>query len=176
MATHTKYPQGMRSHRALVGLSMTAAIGILALTGCTSERHPSPTALPGADASPSVSATPAPSGAAPPTGTAAASPAAKAPARRPDGSCPVSAETLMSALKASSTDMYTRVGRPYALQEITCDAMFAVAVAVRDSDMERGSVLFGFDVDSQTWRALNIGTGDICVGYVSVQVAVRLGC
>jgi hypothetical protein len=103
--------------------------------------------------------------------------AAKAPARGPAPACPVATDTLVSALKASSTDLYKRAGRPTALQDASCYGTFAVAQTVSDGWTQVSSVLFGFDAGSRTWRALNIGSADFCAGYVPADIAAHLpGC
>jgi hypothetical protein len=189
MAILTGYTHGTRSRRALVGFSLVAAVGVLALSGCASERHSPPTMRSGGlgtTESPALTATPAPSGtAAPPPGAVTATDgsvassgvAAKPAARGPASACTVTAETLLSALKATSTNMYKRAGRPAGLQTPVCYGTFAVAQTVPDSGVQQSSVLFGFDTGSRTWRALNLGSADFCAGYVPADVAAHLpGC
>jgi hypothetical protein len=153
------------------------ALVTLALTGCLSEGHP---AL-------AVTVTPVPSGAsaAPASGAAtapartAASPgrSTAAPAHGPASTCPVTADTLLTTLKAGSTDIYKRAGRPAALETPTCYGRFAVAQTAFNGTTQQAYVLFGFDATSGTWRPLNLGSAEFCTGYVPTDVAAHLpGC
>ena len=109
------------------------------------------------DASPANTATETP----PPTATPTPTPGN---ADAPDP-CPVSAQTLLGVLKG--TDIARRGGNPTALEGVSCYKNYAYA---RNADKphsgERSYFLFGYVRPGNRWIPLNLGTGDVCEGYV----------
>ena len=174
----------LTARRRVRALTLVVVGAALALTGCA--RHPAAhagtsaaTGVAAATRSGTAKADPDETVATVPSGTAATPPGTLSAAPGSDrvAACPVTAETLLTALKASGTTMYARAGRPAALATPTCYGTFAVAQTVPDRNTQRSSVLFGFDAASHGWYPLNLGSADFCAGYVPADVAAHLpGC
>jgi hypothetical protein len=141
-----------------IGLIVGAALVVSACgVSRPSAAAPTPSQASAPVAAPSVSASPVPSIS--PTASPPGSPAASV------NPCPVSERTLLGALKG--TDIGRRGGSPTKLTGIKCDKGYAMA---RDDSPpgpgERGYFLFGFRQPQNVWTPLNVGTADLCVGYV----------
>ena len=133
----------------------------------TGQASSAATAVPGAAAAPG---TDQPGGSAPAGAPTAATGGAV------DG-CPVAAATLQVALKASSSDIYARAGKPTALVNPVCYRQFATAGTEPDGKSQPSTILFGFDATRRAWRPLNLGSSDFCTGFVSADIAAHLpGC
>jgi hypothetical protein len=85
--------------------------------------------------------------------------------------CPVSASTLYTALRKG--DIYERAGKPDGMAKPSCYQGFAYARSTfnRSPDGEIPWILFKYD---HSWKAVNLGTGDVCAGYASQAVRDRL--
>ena len=165
-----------------------AVIGLAALTGCSSAGQPAArSAPPTATAVPSQAA---PATAAPGTSTVTTPPAGTtntntantttrppatttAPAKSAVDRCPVTAATLLDALRASP-EFYQRAARPAALQDASCASGYAVASTVFDGQHQTAEIVFGFDATAAHWRPLNLGSADICDGFVPGDAAAKL--
>ena len=91
--------------------------------------------------------------------------------------CPVNGSTLQAALKASSTDIYARAGKPATLINPVCYRQYATASTAPDGKSQPSTILFGFDSTSRAWRPLNLGSSEFCTGLVPTDVATHLpGC
>jgi hypothetical protein len=169
-------------------LAVAVAVLVASISACGSApaaSRPGSTATPLAAGTPiasNSSAEPAngpPSPAAPgatPPATPTGAPPVGATRTVGDG-CPVSVQTLMSALTTSTTDMYKRAGRPAALRDPVCYRGFAIAGTVPDGKSQPSQIVFGFDVRATAWRPLNVGSADYCTGYVPTDIAAHLdGC
>jgi hypothetical protein len=111
-----------------------------------------------------------------PATTAPAGAAATPTGRAADG-CPVTGAALQAALKASSSDIYVRAGKPTTLIDPFCYRRFATATTLPDGQSQPSTILFGFDATSRAWRPLNLGSSDFCTGFVPADVAGHLpGC
>lgn len=89
--------------------------------------------------------------------------------------CPASAATLFHALRTS--EIYGRAGNPDGLAKPNCYQGFAYARSTfrKAPQGEIPWILFGYDAKGGGgWRALNLGTGDVCAGYVSQTVRDHL--
>ncbi|GAA4251639.1 hypothetical protein GCM10022255_045050 [Dactylosporangium darangshiense] len=166
------------SLRPLAGTAcMTmAVVALSALAGCSSGSRP---AVDSAHATTTVT-TPRASGApavpATPTGTeATAHPSGTAtlPTRSTADPCPVTVATLLSALR-DSPDFYHGEARPAALRDVACASGYATAGTVYDEAPQPSQIVFGFDAANSHWRPLNVGSGDICEGFVPSDVARKL--
>ncbi|MFI5916901.1 hypothetical protein [Dactylosporangium sp. NPDC051541] len=171
-----------------------ATIGLAVLTGCSSAGQPaaesvpsttaglpspaSPADAPAPSTGTTTTAAPEPSrtttaSAANPTTTAPAPGTTTAPARSAVDPCPVSVATLLEALRASA-DFYQRAARPAALRDASCASGYAVASTVFDGQHQTTEIVFGFDATAPRWRPLNLGSADICVGFVPGDAAAKL--
>jgi hypothetical protein len=156
---------------------LAAGLGVVALmTGC----DPKPTA--GLQSAPeplapgnSVTGTAAPT-TAPADEASAPAPAADATSAASSTGCPVTADTLLTALRNDTGDMYRRAGSPAALVEATCYEGYAVARTASDGRHDRVSVVFKYDTAATAWHPINLGSADFCAG-VPAAVAPHLpGC
>ncbi|MBW6437808.1 hypothetical protein KZ829_29135 [Actinoplanes hulinensis] len=88
--------------------------------------------------------------------------------------CPVSAATLFEVLRKS--DLYEASGKPDGMAKPNCYQGFAYGRSTfrQEPEGEIASVLFKFDTKARAWKALNLGTANICEGYVSQPVRDRL--
>jgi hypothetical protein len=158
----------------------------LALTACSAHPTTARTGTkPGSVATPSAVPIPATSK---PAGPAAAQPntAGVPTADRPalpappllSGSaaaCPVTADTLLAALKADDV-RYAEAGRPAALDGATCYGPNALAHAVPDGVHQPPQTLFAVDPTTKNWRPVAVGTSaGFCRAYVSDDVRKGLG-
>lgn len=156
-------------------LHVTAAIAALAVAGGCSQpvAHVAGDAHPVTEA-PTAAAPSTPAADTPTTGTPVlqTSPTARPSATNP---CPVSVATLLTAIRESPTwgdDV------PDSLHRFTCYQGFAYAQYAyrRKVDFDAPYMLFKFDVKAGKWKALNIGSGGVCDGYVAYdRVQERLG-
>lgn len=90
--------------------------------------------------------------------------------------CPASTDTLLAALR-KDTDFNARAGKPTKLQDVACYDRYATTGASSGSTEMQGRILFGYDVDTKTWRPLNLGSGGYCEGHTSHEIASQLpGC
>ncbi|MEV6520645.1 hypothetical protein AB0M43_01720 [Longispora sp. NPDC051575] len=155
-----------------VGMAFT-----LTACGVTDKPAASPAPAPTA----SVAGLPATTAGSAPTATATATatvpnPQSTVPAASGTG-CPVTADALMTALKAKGSDIYTRAASPAALHKVSCHEKFAVAATVPDGEHQPSRIAFGYDSASTTWRPLNLGSSGFCAGYVPDHLAANLaGC
>jgi hypothetical protein len=83
--------------------------------------------------------------------------------------CPVSASTLYTALRTS--EIFARAGKPDGLAKPSCSRGFAYARSTFTRSLPAGHgeipwILFAHD---GSWKAVNLGTGDVCGGYVTSQ-------
>lgn len=177
-------PERIAALKIVISTALIAVGVALGLSACGTADEPAaiPTATAGtgpAAASPAATAVP---GAAAGPGTD--QPGGSAPAGAPTGAtggavdaCPVAAATLQTALKASSSDIYARAGKPTALVNPVCYRQFATAGTEPDGKSQPSTILFGFDATRRAWRPLNLGSSDFCTGFVSADVAAHLpGC
>ena len=156
-----------------IGLVAGAA---LALAACGSTIQPSASA-PTPSESPSVVA-PAPSAstpsASPPGSPPVASPSPKPPTASVNP-CPVSEKTLLKVLNSQPGD-----DTQTDLVDIRCYRGYAYArQGPHPGPGERVYFLFGFTRPQNQWVLLNLGTGDVCRGYVldkSVRDRLGEGC
>jgi hypothetical protein len=122
-----------------------------------------------------------PSASASPSGPASATPSTSASGKAPatpsrsantvSNPCPVSASTLYTALRKS--EIYQRAGKPDGMAKPSCYQGFAYARSTFDKapNGEIAWILFKYD---HSWKAVNLGTGDVCAGYASQAVRDRL--
>ncbi|AVT31846.1 hypothetical protein C6361_22915 [Plantactinospora sp. BC1] len=120
-----------------------------------------------------------------PAGTAGTSPpatpattAAPAPTATPTDGCPVDAATLFAALKANG-ELYGAVDTEISgLRDLACLRGYATGTTIVPPErVDPAFVLFRYDRDSATWRALVAGTDAICTDLVPADVIPRLpGC
>ncbi|GGN80365.1 hypothetical protein GCM10010112_55840 [Actinoplanes lobatus] len=145
-------------------LKFTGILTLVTLAGACSQ----PAEHIGDAARPATSATSATTPTAAPTTTAA-----KAEQSAADP-CPVSAATLFEALRKS--DLYEAGGKPDGMAKPNCYQGFAYGRSTfrKEPEGEIASVLFQFDSEARAWKALNLGTGEVCDGYVSPSVRDRL--
>ncbi len=161
-------------------LAVAAAVLVASISACGSAHA---TSRPGSTAAPLSAGTPSAGNSSavptddPPSAAAATSAAPVGATRTVGDGCPVSVQTLLSALTTSTTDMYKRAGRPAALRDAVCYRGFAIAGAVPDGKSQPSQIVFGFDVRATAWRPLNVGSADYCTGYVPADIAAHLdGC
>jgi hypothetical protein len=143
---------------ALAGLAVVVAAAACQSTGVTaSASTPTPTVTVTATVSPTAT-TPAPA----PTATIA---------------CPVTADELLTALKAKA-DIYSAIASPPGVGGLVCVPGFAVARADDSGNGgERARILFGYDAGTRTWIVLTAGTAMDCGQYLSTDLARLLpGC
>jgi hypothetical protein len=173
---------GWRRHAALAGVAAAAAL----VTACGTTHH-SPasaagSAVPGAGTSTAGSVAPgpppgSPSGtpAVPATATArSAADASSSPTATPG--CPVAAQTLLTALRADNTGLFSRAGKPAALDPPTCYRGYSVARTTPDGQHQPARVLFQFDAATLHWRPIDVGSGGFCTGVPADVVAHLPGC
>jgi hypothetical protein len=86
----------------------------------------------------------------------------------------VSAGTLLGSLRADTTGMNDRASRPGALRTPSCAQGFAVAAAVPDGQHETAQILFTFDPGNSSWHPLNVGSADLCTGFVPAEIAAQI--
>jgi hypothetical protein len=97
--------------------------------------------------------------------------------QQPGEGCPVTVETLLSALRKSDTDVFDRAARPDGLRNPVCYRGYAAAGTVPDGKSQPSRIVFGLDAGTATWRPLNVGSADYCDGYVPSDIAAHLdGC
>lgn len=138
----------------------------VALAACDQAK---PTATPPV---PSASATtPAPASSPTATATATATRGSTATATA-SGPCPVTDRVLLAALKG--TDIADRGSNPTALGNVVCYKNYAIArdTSPGERQGERAYFLFGYKQPQNRWTPLNLGTSDICTGYV-LDKAIR---
>jgi hypothetical protein len=158
--------------RALTVTGAVAFVALAAACGQSVDHVAGP-------AGPVVAGSSAPaSPSAPATSTAPSTPASAKTSTTPSKAtrtatdpCPVSASTLYSALRHS--DIYERAGKPDGMAKPSCYQGYAYGRSTFDKpqnhDGEIAWVLFKYD---HSWKAINLGTGDVCAAYISSQ-AVR---
>ncbi|GAB3982644.1 hypothetical protein V1634_25805 [Plantactinospora veratri] len=120
-----------------------------------------------------------------PAGTAGTSPpaapattAAPTPTATATDGCPVDAATLFAALKANG-ELYGAVDSQISgLRDLACQRGYATATTIVPPELvDPAFVLFRYDRDGATWRALVAGTDAICTDLVPADVIPRLpGC
>jgi hypothetical protein len=180
-----EYPMNKGS----AAVSLAAAVGVMAvsaaLTSACGSANGQDTAAPNAARSP---AAPTASVASGPTSTvttgepkpatgASTTPARSDPVPAGNKVCPVQADVLMTALRTSTSDIYSRAGKPNVLQDVVCYRMFATAGTVPDGKSQPVHIVFGFDAAARVWRPLNLGSASYCAGFVPDDVAAQLpGC
>jgi hypothetical protein len=178
-----KLPAATKSVISTVLMAAGVAVG---LTACGTADAPAGVPPGPADPGPSV-ATPgdnASAGNTPLPGTDQPQPPTSAPtgAANPGtggalDACPVNGGTLQAALKASSSDIYARAGKPATLINPVCYRQYATASTAPDGKSQPSTILFGFDSASRAWRPLNLGSSEFCTGLVPADVAAHLpGC
>jgi hypothetical protein len=164
-------------------LMLTGAVAVVALAGACSQPadHVDGLAQPVNDApvsapssAPPTKPTTKPATSAPTTmpapATTKASPAATKRATDP---CPASAKTLYAALRKS--EMFSRAGSPDGMGKSACEQGFAFGRSTFEQEPqgEIAWVLFKFDTKAGAWRALNLGTAEVCDDYVPQPVQDR---
>ena len=162
--------------RAIRLTSAAAALTIVALAGACA----SPVDHVAGDAAP-VTDRPSPSAVAVTTSapvTKAASSASPQPTRTvPEkvNPCPVKASTLYRALQG--TDIFERAARPAGLKTPDCYQGYAFAEETRSASdpADIGAVLFKYNAGTGRWKPVNLGTANVCEGYVSAEVASHFG-
>ncbi|GIG59106.1 hypothetical protein Lfu02_34780 [Longispora fulva] len=155
--------------------SLTSALALAACGSPSTDQATEPTTTHSAPTTgavqPSRSAAPSATRSAAPSATRAAGAAATPGA----AACPVRAEDLVSALKTGSGDLYTRAGRPAAVEAVVCVGDFSVARTVSDGTTQPSRVLF-HHVDG-TWRPISLGSAHYCTAEVPADIAAQLpGC
>ncbi len=94
-----------------------------------------------------------------------------------DAGCPVTADTLMAALRTSGSDIYQRAARPAALKDVSCYQQFAIAETVPSGQTDSTRIVFHYDGAARSWRPVNLGSAGACTGYVPTDIAAKLaGC
>jgi hypothetical protein len=156
-------------------LAVTGAIALVALAAACEKpvdhvAGPAGPVVAGPSASASQPAPATPS--APSTSASGTAPAAPSKsANTVSNPCPVSASTLYTALRTS--EIYQRAGKPDGMAKPSCYQGFAYARSTfrKAPDGEIAWILFQYD---HSWKAVNLGTADVCAGYASQAVRDRL--
>ncbi|HTJ39535.1 MAG TPA: hypothetical protein VL738_40440 [Dactylosporangium sp.] len=174
----------------LLAFGVVAAGTAAALAGCGGQQAAPSAAASGPGNAPAVTTTtgaatvPIPTAPAA-TGTGAAAPNSTGNAPAPTATtavaaaaganaCPVTSDTLYTALRASA-DMYKRAGSPAALETPVCYQGFATARTKPDGQHQPSRVVFGYQAATRQWTPLNLGSSDYCAGFVPEAVAEKLG-
>ena len=168
--------------RVTVAVAVVGTVALLA--GCGSSKSDA-SRKPGkpSDSPAATAATPTPGGSgAGATGAGASSGAAGGPTGSPtptavaQGTCPVTAATLMAALRANAK-LHSALASPNEVKNPHCASGYAVATTVPIVQVEPALVVYAFDAKVGTWRAVNGGTDGVCEGTVPAAIAKQLpGC
>ncbi|GAA0426721.1 hypothetical protein Aca07nite_36710 [Actinoplanes capillaceus] len=160
-------------------LNLTGTLALVVLAGACSQtvEHVGGAAQPvnGAPAATATSPSAAPTSPSTTSSTPTANPTTADKAKQGGTDpCPVSAATLFEVLRKS--DLYEAGGNPDGMAKPNCYQGFAFGRSTfrQEPEGEIASILFKFDTKARAWKALNLGTGDICGGYVSEPVRDRL--
>jgi hypothetical protein len=106
-------------------------------------------------------------------------PSAGAVTGLPPTGCPVTAETLLAALKAddaSYAEAGVQAAKPVALEGITCYDTYALAHSAPLPGYQPPKELFAFDPTTRTWKPVHVsGSSGWCRNYVSDDINRHLG-
>ena len=89
--------------------------------------------------------------------------------------CPVTTQTLESAVQADAK--FGPKAGSWKLGQPVCYKGFASAPILSDFGGDPGYMLFGHDAEKGTWRPLNNGSARYCDGHVPAEIASHFpGC
>lgn len=87
--------------------------------------------------------------------------------------CPVDVRTLTAAL-ARNPKIESELAQPASLLTPTCYNGYATASTAPKPGLDAPVILFHYDATARQWVAENVGSSDLCTGYVPDDIAAHL--
>jgi hypothetical protein len=162
----------MRIHR-LVAVGLGLAGSVLAV-GCSAKKAGGANdplqAVSSASAAAPIAAAGSPTRA---TATATGTGTSTAGQTTADVGCPVTADTLFTALKKNN-DIYGNLAQPVELETPTCYHGYATAQTKPVPNLDPATVVFSYNATAKSWAATSFGSADFCTGKVPADVIPHL--